>query len=316
LLAEADSQGNLTKAYGFNPKAAQQGLWSTDPIWQANVTNNNLTSSTTGYHYLHTDHLATPILGTDKAGAITWKGASEAFGATMPTIEGTEMNLRFPGQYWDQETQTHYNYRRDYSVLSGRYLQRDPLGSAGGVNDFIYSDVNPLVKIDPSGLKWTPRDFSRHYFYGRGRTVSLSEIGLLNDFITHPSVKSAMDRVFNLGKNKLISKLKAACDDCDVLDVSATVETREFDEKYDVTGFNPHAGLFNIGDGLLFNKGKCSGFYDCKAKSGGGVCNIPFYMRDAFQDPLDIFDLLDGGYDFGTSYKIQGDWTDVRNFKI
>ena len=35
--------------------------------------------------------------------------------------------------------------------------------------------------------------------------MSLSEIGLLNDFIAHPSVKSAMDRVFNLGKNKLIS---------------------------------------------------------------------------------------------------------------
>ena len=66
----------------------------------------------------------------------------------------------------------------------------------------------------------------------------------------------------------------------------------------------------------MFNKGKCSGFYDCKAKSGSGVCNVPFYMRDAFQDPLDIFDLFDGGYDFGKSYKIQGDWTDVRNFKI
>ena len=151
LLGEADSQGNLTKAYGFNPKAAQQGLWSTDPIWQANVMGNSLTNSTTSYHYLHTDHLATPILATDKAGNATWKGTSEAFGATMPTIEATEMNLRFPGQYWDRETNTHYNFHRDYLPGVGRYLQGDPIGVDGGLNIFAYADANPVIKGDPNG---------------------------------------------------------------------------------------------------------------------------------------------------------------------
>ena len=151
LLAEADSQGNLTKAYGFNPKAAQQGLWSTDPIWQANVNGNSLTNSTTSYHYLHTDHLATPILATDKAGNATWKGASEAFGATMPTIEATEMNLRFPGQYWDGETKTHYNFNRDYLPGVGRYIQSDPIGLDAGINQFAYANANPLSYFDSRG---------------------------------------------------------------------------------------------------------------------------------------------------------------------
>ena len=61
-MAEANEQGQLTKAYGFNPTAAQQGLWSTDPIWQAEVSNASLTATDTSYHYLHTDHLGTPQL--------------------------------------------------------------------------------------------------------------------------------------------------------------------------------------------------------------------------------------------------------------
>ena len=32
LMAEMDEAAKFTKAYGFNPIAAQQGLWSTDPI--------------------------------------------------------------------------------------------------------------------------------------------------------------------------------------------------------------------------------------------------------------------------------------------
>ena len=153
LLAEANSHGQLRKAYGFDPRPALLGVWSTDPIWQADLTNNSLTNGATSYHYLHTDHLATPVLATDKAGSVTWKGASEAFGATMPTVEATQMNLRFPGQYWDQETQTHYNFNRDYLPGLGRYVQGDPIGLDGGLNIFAYVKLNPLVDFDPRGLK-------------------------------------------------------------------------------------------------------------------------------------------------------------------
>ncbi|CAN7516605.1 RHS repeat-associated core domain-containing protein [Acidovorax sp. LjRoot117] len=151
LMAETDGQGQLIKAYGFNPKAAQQGLWSTDPIWQADVTANSLTSTSTSYHYLHTDHLATPTLATDKTGSTTWKGASEAFGATTTTIQAIDMNLRFPGQYWDGETQTHYNFNRDYMPGVGRYIQGDPLGLAGGNNFFAYANSNGTRYVDPQG---------------------------------------------------------------------------------------------------------------------------------------------------------------------
>ncbi len=34
-------------------------------------------------------------------------------------------------QYFDKETNLHYNYFRDYGPAEGRYIQADPLGIAG-----------------------------------------------------------------------------------------------------------------------------------------------------------------------------------------
>lgn len=103
LMGALDKDGKLQRAYGFNPVAGQQGLWSTDPVWQAESANSDLANSQTGYHYLHTDHLGTPHMVTDKTGVAAWKIISEAFGATEVIENSVLVNLRFPGQYWDSE---------------------------------------------------------------------------------------------------------------------------------------------------------------------------------------------------------------------
>jgi RHS repeat-associated protein len=60
--------------------------------------------------------------------------------------------LRYPGQYFDQESNLHYNYHRSYSATTGRYTQSDPIGLDGGWNRFGYVDENPLSSTDPKGL--------------------------------------------------------------------------------------------------------------------------------------------------------------------
>ncbi|WP_428982827.1 RHS domain-containing protein [Ottowia cancrivicina] len=73
----------MTKAYGFNSVAAQQGLWSTDPVWQVETPGGSLTDPKARYDWLHTDHLGTPILATTKEGQTSWKAIAESFGATQ-----------------------------------------------------------------------------------------------------------------------------------------------------------------------------------------------------------------------------------------
>jgi len=61
--------------------------------------------------------------------------------------------LRFPGQYFDQETGTYYNYFRDYDPSTGRYVQSDPIGLKGGASTFGYVGGSPLIGRDPLGLR-------------------------------------------------------------------------------------------------------------------------------------------------------------------
>ncbi|EOD9097953.1 RHS repeat domain-containing protein, partial [Pseudomonas aeruginosa] len=103
--------------------------------------------------YLHGDHLDTPRLATDASGQIAWQWQSDAFGRGEALSQGsTQVNLRFPGQYYDAESGLHYNYFRDYDPETGRYVESDPIGLKGGLNTYGYVYGNPLTYSDPKGL--------------------------------------------------------------------------------------------------------------------------------------------------------------------
>jgi RHS repeat-associated protein len=112
-------------------------------------------------YYIYADHLNTPRLITDTAAGAAnkkvWQWDSDPFGITPPNENPAAAgvftyNPRFPGQVYDKETGLHYNYFRDYNPGTGRYVQSDPIGLAGGMNTFGYVEGNPLMFTDPTGL--------------------------------------------------------------------------------------------------------------------------------------------------------------------
>jgi RHS repeat-associated protein len=114
-------------------------------------------------YYIQADTLNTPRLITDGQNNTVWRNlpTTEPFGnsppETDPNSTGTpfQFNLRFPGQYADQETNTNYNYFRDYDPNTGRYIQSDPIGLRGGsVSTYVYVNGNPILRIDLWGLQY------------------------------------------------------------------------------------------------------------------------------------------------------------------
>jgi RHS repeat-associated protein len=87
-------------------------------------------------YWVHGNHLGVPIVVTDGTG--------------NPATPSGYTRIGFPGQ-----TQTladlYYNRYRDYDPTTGRYIQADPIGLAGGGNPYLYANANPLKYVDPDG---------------------------------------------------------------------------------------------------------------------------------------------------------------------
>jgi RHS repeat-associated protein len=176
--AELDSFGKVKRRYLY---LDQRLIALLDYSYQDRSDNAKVNSITMSA--VHTDHLGTPRFISSEQSTVRWAATYEPFGRakTQNAFEADQIvaerftktfwlnsasagdpkakspdtftfNLRFAGQYEDDETRWHYNWHRFYDPDNGRYLTPDPIGLNGGANAYSYADGNPASKTDPTGL--------------------------------------------------------------------------------------------------------------------------------------------------------------------
>ena len=124
-----------------------------DPLWQ----HQPVAKPFNAMAWYQCDHLGTPMELTDQRGEIAWSATYQAWGLAKEkrtdsaTRENIRNPLRFQGQYFDTETGLHYNRYRYYDPQVGRFISKDPIGFAGGLNVYAYAP-NPVGWVDPLGL--------------------------------------------------------------------------------------------------------------------------------------------------------------------
>jgi RHS repeat-associated protein len=146
----------LLSGYVFTP--ASRSYTSTAGNATAEDYSSSVISGPSQVFFIHADHLDTPRLVANAVGTAVWRwDQQEPFGVNVPdenpsSLGAFEFPLRFPGQYFDQETNLHYNNFRDYDPSAGRYIQSDPIGLRGGINIYTYALLSPLRFVDLDGL--------------------------------------------------------------------------------------------------------------------------------------------------------------------
>ncbi|NJL27102.1 MAG: RHS repeat-associated core domain-containing protein [Thermoanaerobaculia bacterium] len=109
--------------------------------------------------WLAADHLGTPILASSSAGAASWAGGFEPFGADFAGAQAAGVYLRLAGQ-WQSEawvtagipSNLDYNVYRWHQPSVGRYDRPGPIGLNDILNLYGFAANNPVVATDPLGL--------------------------------------------------------------------------------------------------------------------------------------------------------------------
>jgi len=191
VVAEVCSTGSLQRSYTWGP-GVDNLLAMTDHTGTNPVT-----------YYFLTDHLGTIHAAVDENKEIVELYRYDAWGRILgvydselePIDESAIGNhFLFQGRWYSWETGLYYFRARWYDPVTGRWLSKDPIGIAGGLNQYVFCANNPVNHVDPLGLcketsPWEGAWMRGEHIpwmraYPNGEDVQNSYVGRMSDAYT------------------------------------------------------------------------------------------------------------------------------------
>ncbi|MBU1087274.1 MAG: RHS repeat-associated core domain-containing protein [Candidatus Omnitrophica bacterium] len=108
-------------------------------------------------HYYHQDALQSVTVITDGFANKSATYEYDVYGKIKDKIGSFDNEILYTGRWLDEETGLYYYRARWYDADSGRFISRDPIGTAGGINLYGYVGNGVVNKLDPRGM--SPWDY-------------------------------------------------------------------------------------------------------------------------------------------------------------
>ena len=158
MIREKDSVMENIYTYGVDGVAAQKNrLW--DLVYQKNA---------------HGDVVSITNINGDTTDSYTY----DAFGNQPSSAADYYKNFRFCGEYTDPETGFVYLRNRYYNPSTGRFITEDPVQD--GMNWYGYCGGNPVMRVDPWGLKITATEEEFNIILPFMQVLTDDELGFEN----------------------------------------------------------------------------------------------------------------------------------------
>ena len=143
-------------------------------------------SADAGNYYYSRDHLGSIREVTDARGELQARYDYDAYGNSVVLDGKMNVDFGYTGHYFHAPSGLNLTLYRAYNPALGRWLSRDPIGEAGGVNLYGYVENNPVNFVDSLGLLnrvWTAAE-TRNMFLNPAFTEATAGpvLGLINIF--------------------------------------------------------------------------------------------------------------------------------------